>query len=349
MAASHTLAAVFASFGTPSSVLRVKRIPLPAITPKSVRLKFLASPINPADVNQIQGVYPLKPTFHDGIGAIGGNEGVAEVLEIGDNVRSLKAGDWVVPKTNGFGTWRVLANAEEGDVIKVDSRGASAVSVGSVSVNPCTAYRMLKDFVKLSSGDIIIQNGANSAVGQAVIQLAHAWGLKTVNVVRDRPDLASLENELKDLGADVIVTEDSSRQWAGKIKSLNSGAPKLALNCVGGKSATNLARNLSHGAPLITYGGMSKEPLPLPASLLIFNDLQFRGFWMSRWYSHCSEEERATMTRDILDLSVAGKFKEPWHTTISWGNGGEEEVGPRIVGAVDAALGGKVKKQILVP
>jgi len=35
-------------------------------------------------------------------------------------------------------------------------------------------------------GDVIIQNGANSAVGQSVIQIAKAWGIKTINVIRDR-------------------------------------------------------------------------------------------------------------------------------------------------------------------
>ena len=37
-------------------------------------------------------------------------------------------------------------------------------------------------------GDAVVQNGANSAVGQNVIQLAAAWGLKTINIIRDRCD-----------------------------------------------------------------------------------------------------------------------------------------------------------------
>jgi len=45
---------------------------------------------------------------------------------------------------------------------------------------------MLKDFVDLRPGDWIIQNGANSAAGQAVIQIAAARGLKTINCVRNR-------------------------------------------------------------------------------------------------------------------------------------------------------------------
>lgn len=43
-------------------------------------------------------------------------------------------------------------------------------TAATISVNPGTAYRMLKDFVPLKNGDTVIQNGANSAVGQAVIQ-----------------------------------------------------------------------------------------------------------------------------------------------------------------------------------
>ena len=42
------------------------------------------------------------------------------------------------------------------------------------------------DFVCVTSGDCVIQNGANSGVGQSVIQLAAAWGIKTINIIRDR-------------------------------------------------------------------------------------------------------------------------------------------------------------------
>jgi hypothetical protein len=51
---------------------------------------------------------------------------------------------------------------------------------------------MLKDFIHLQPGDWVIQNGANSAVGQAVIQIAAAQGLKTINLIRDRFVVCSL-------------------------------------------------------------------------------------------------------------------------------------------------------------
>jgi trans-2-enoyl-CoA reductase len=47
-------------------------------------------------------------------------------------------------------------------------------------------------------------------------------------------------------------------------------APKLGLNCVGGKSASELIRKLGQKGVMVTYGGMSREPVTVPTSLLIF-------------------------------------------------------------------------------
>lgn len=56
---------------------------------------------------------------------------------------------------------------------------------------------MLLDFVNLKPGDVVIQNGANSAVGQAVMQIAKTMNVKTVNVVRDREDIDQLKQRLE--------------------------------------------------------------------------------------------------------------------------------------------------------
>jgi NADPH:quinone reductase-like Zn-dependent oxidoreductase len=54
-------------------------------------------------------------------------------------------------------------------------------------------------------------------------------------------------------------------------------APRLALNCVGGKSATELARHLGHGGTMVSYGAMGRAPISLPTSLFIFKDIVRRG------------------------------------------------------------------------
>lgn len=163
----------------------------------------MAAPINPADINTIQGVYPIKPTLP----AIPGNEGVAEIIAVGDDVKKLKIGDWVIPVKNAWGTWRTHALCSENELQKITS-GLDVVSAATMSINPCTAYRMLKDFVELEPGDVVIQNGANSACGQSVIQLCKYWGLRSVNIVRNRENLDELKKNLSQLGADYVFTEE---------------------------------------------------------------------------------------------------------------------------------------------
>ena len=59
-----------------------------------------------------------------------------------------------------------------------------AAYAATIMANPGSAYRMLRDFAQLKPGDVIIQNGANSMVGLAVVQMARELGLKTINIVR---------------------------------------------------------------------------------------------------------------------------------------------------------------------
>ena len=45
---------------------------------------------------------------------VGGNEGLAEVTGVGDDVKNLERSDWVVIKASHVGTWRSAANLREG-------------------------------------------------------------------------------------------------------------------------------------------------------------------------------------------------------------------------------------------
>lgn len=75
-----------------------------------------------------------------------------------------------------------------------------------------------------------------------------------------------------------------------------------------------MLRLLGNEAEVVTYGAMSKAPLPVPPSALIFQDIIFRGFWQSRWYAKKSSEERSVMTQELVRLMSEGKvcfFKAP--------------------------------------
>ena len=60
-----------------------------------------------------------------------------------------------------------------------------------------------------------------------------------------RPEIDALRNELQELGATHVVTdvELGSLETRNRIKGwVGKNKPLLGLNCVGGKSATELAR-----------------------------------------------------------------------------------------------------------
>lgn len=185
------------------------------------------------------------------------------------------------------------------------------VAAASLTVNPCTAFRMLKDFVKLQQGDTVIQNGGNSAVGQAVIQLCRIWGLNSVSVVRNRPDLDELIAYLKKLGASEVLTEEQVRTTT-IFKDGCLPRPKLALNCVGGKSATEILRHLAPKGQLVTYGAMSRESVTAPNAALIFKDIQFRGYWMARWTTENAKNgNHKKMMDELIALYLDGHLQGP--------------------------------------
>lgn len=304
---------MYRTHGDPSRVVQLEGVALPSLGAKDVLVKVLAAPINPSDINMIQGTYAILPDLP----AVGGNEGVAQVVEVGSQVKSLKAGDWVIPKDAGLGTWRTQAVLPEDDVISVPN-DIPLVSAATLGVNPCTAFRMLSDFEDLNPGDSVIQNAANSGVGQAVIQIAAARGINTINVIRDRPEFTELSDKLKAIGASHVIKEEALRKHEIKELFKTCPKPKLALNGVGGKSATELLRHLQIGGSMVTYGGMSKQPVTVPVSALIFKDVKVRGFWVTQWKRVHSHDGRAfrAMLDELCSLIKQGKLTAPACTEV---------------------------------
>jgi trans-2-enoyl-CoA reductase len=170
---------------------------------------------------------------------------------------------------------------------------------------------MLMDFEKLNPGDCVIQNGGNSAVGQAVIQLCRELGLKCVSLIRPREDFKAIKAKLLSLGnKDTIVITDD------ELRSSMKGKAQLGLNSVGGKSATEIIRALEPSRTLVTYGGMSRQPVIVPTSHLIFNDIRLKGFWMTRWNTENTIEARTKMLETIGGLMQANKFAPPEHKLV---------------------------------
>jgi mitochondrial enoyl-[acyl-carrier protein] reductase / trans-2-enoyl-CoA reductase len=288
-------AAVYEKHGNPADVLHVETRPWPTPAANEAVVKMCAAPINPADLNQTEGKYPVRPELP----ATPGFEGAGVVVELGGGVTGLTTGALVILPHN-IGTWREAVAAKADELVVVPD-GIEPVQAAMLKINPLTAWRLLHDYVDLQKGDWLIQNAANSAAGRDVIQIARELGYKTANVVRR----AELVNELRAEGGDVVLIDGENLRQ--EVKNATGGASiRLGLNSVGGDSALRLANCLAPSGTLVSFGAMSLQPLKIPTGLLIFKDLRFRGIWINKWYDNATPSERIETFRPIFEMARRG-------------------------------------------
>ena len=291
-------AAVYETHGNPADVLQVETRPWPTPAVDEAVVKMSAAPINPADLNQIEGKYPVRAALP----ATPGFEGAGVVIESGADVKGLTSGALVILPHN-IGTWRDAVAVKAEDLVVVPD-GIEPIQAAMLKINPLTAWRLLHDYVDLQKGDWLIQNAANSAAGRDVMQIAHELGYKTVNVVRR----AELVDELLAEGGDVVLVDGDNLR--DEVKSATGGASiRLGLNSVGGESALRLANCLAPGGTLVSFGAMSLQPLKIPTGLLIFKDLRFRGIWINKWYDNSTPSERMETFQSLFDMARRGLLK----------------------------------------
>ena len=291
-------AAVYEKHGNPADVLRIETRPWPTPAADEAVVKMYAAPINPADLNQIEGKYPVRPELP----ATPGFEGAGVVVQSGAEVKGLTSGALVILPHN-IGTWRDAVAVKAQELVVVPD-GIEPVQAAMLKINPLTAWRLLHDYVDLQKGDWLIQNAANSAAGRDVIQIAHELGYRTVNVVRR----AELVDELRPEGGDVVLVDGDNLRDAVKNATGNASI-RLRLNSVGGESALRLANCLAPGGTLVSFGAMSLQPLKIPTGLLIFKDLRFRGIWINKWYDNATPSERMETFRPLFDIARRGLLK----------------------------------------
>ncbi len=272
--------------------------PWPRPAPDQLLVQMRAAPINPADLNQIEGKYPVRPELP----ATPGFEGAGVVVDAGGNASTIPAGTVVILPHN-LGTWREAVAVRTSDLVAVPPE-IDPVHAAMLKINPMTAWRLLHDYVEINRGEWVIQNAANSAAGRAVIQISRELGYKTVNIVRR----AELIDELCAEGGDVVLVDGENLR--DEVKHATSGAPiRFGLNAVGGESALRLANCLAPESTLVTFGAMSLQPLRIPNGLLIFKDLRFRGIWINKWYDNATMQERMDAFRSLFEMAKRGLLK----------------------------------------
>ncbi len=294
---------VFHETGKPSEVLELQHFTPVAPLSGEVLVRIHAAPINPADLNTIEGTYGVKPPLP----AVPGIEGCGVVEASGSP--DFLTGERVI-FLHRASTWASHSTVAADSLIKLPA-DIDPLQAAMLKVNPATAWRLLHGFENLSHGDWIVQNLGNSAVGRCVIQLARDLGIRTISFVRR----CEVIDELTALGADHVLTDDDEGMQAAK-DMLGGANAALAFNAVGGDSALRLMKLLREGGSHITYGAMGRKPLTLPNGLLIFRDIRVRGLWVTKWVQNAPEEEVRATYQNLASRVAAGKLVQPVDRTF---------------------------------
>jgi NADPH:quinone reductase len=277
---------VFDRFGDPSEVLDVREAATPEPGPGEVRVRMLASPLNPSDLLFVRGEYGRRTTLP----ASAGFEGAGVVEAAGKGILGrLRLGRRVAVINGRGGNWQEQVIVPARQVVPVPAN-LTDEQAATFFVNPASAFVMTRWVLRVPPGAWLLQTAAGSALGRMVIRLGRYHGFRTINLVRRREQV----EELKKAGADeVICTADESIEK--RVQAITEGqGVRYAIDAVGGATASEVVRALGANGRMLVYGTLSEDPLSVHPRVLMVGQKRIEGFWLSEW---AQQQRIVTMLR----------------------------------------------------
>ncbi|KAA9353163.1 zinc-dependent alcohol dehydrogenase family protein [Larkinella humicola] len=292
----------FSTIGKPADTLQVIDTFLPEPGPGEVRIKVIASPINPSDLMFVQNLYGIQPELPSGAGF----EGVGIVDALGEGV-TMRTGIRV--SFTAIGAWSEYVLANQRSLIPVPDALSDEVAA-QLFVNPFSAYAMLEES-GLQPGQWVLLTAAGSSFSKLVIQLCKLKGIQTIGTVRHN----ELDDELKALGITAIVNTEKEK-LTNRVKALTEGkGVTCVLEAVGGNTASDALKCLAKGGTMILYGVLSMQNPSFNVGLMIFRELTIKGFWLTDWMRRVDSQTRQNVARNVITLLVGGQIQVPVEAT----------------------------------
>ena len=292
--------AIHQTFGDPADVLAPGESPLPRPGAGQVRIKTILSPIHNHDLWTVRGQYGYKPELP----AIGGTEAVGLIDALGPDVTGVALGQRVAV-ASVHGTWAEYFLAPTGGLVPLPETIPDEAAAQLIAM-PFSAISLL-DFLNVESGDWVIQNTANGAVGKTLAMLASARGVNVVNLVRR--DAGVEELAALDIANAVSTAADG---WKDKVRAITGEAPiRAAVDSIGGTASRDLIGLLGENGLLVSFGSMAGEPMLIPSGDVIFKQATVKGFWGAKVSAAMPVQKRIGLIGELMQLVASGALKLP--------------------------------------
>ena len=286
----------------PPAVLQCLDVPMPEPGPGEVLIRAHAIGVGMPDCLIRAGTYSHMPSLP----ATPGTELAGLIEKVGAGVTTRQVAQRVYttarerPHRGGHYAEYVAAPAEATFVLPDNVEFEAAAALANYQV----AYHIFNDALHLRQGDTVLIFAAAGGMGNALIDLAKAAGLRVIGVVSS----ADKARFVRELGADHVV--DRKVEKVGeRVKEITRGRGVEAI--IDPVAGAGFADNIDMLAPcgtLLIYGALGgKAPLDLlPTPRLRKNSPAVRQFTIHTW-DHLVEERRAGM-RALIDMLATGKL-----------------------------------------
>ncbi len=232
--------------GEPAEVMSLVEVPIPKPGPDQVLVSVLGSAANFPDALLCRGQYQVKPQlpFTPGVELCG------EVVEIGDGVTGLGAGDRVLGRPvlphGGFAEYALMdAGATFQAPASLDNAQAASFYIGYQ-----TGWFGLHRRARLRAGETLLVHAAAGGVGSAAVQLGKAAGAQVIGVVGG-PEKARVAAEL---GADIVI-DRHQQDFVEVVKAATDGrGADVIYDPVGGETYRRSTKCIAFEGRILVVG-----------------------------------------------------------------------------------------------
>jgi NADPH:quinone reductase-like Zn-dependent oxidoreductase len=265
--------------------LAVREVPEPPTGPGQVKVRVVATSINPIDWKLREG--ERRPGMSLELPAILGRDAAGEVVEIGAGVTRFRLGARVAGLVWGGYAERVVAKEDAWAEVPASLNLVDAAAVPLVGL---TGAELIDEGARPRAGDTVLVTGALGSVGRSAVHTAKARGAKVWAGVRSSQKSAAAE-----LGAEGVVVLDDDHDGGQAPTPIWDAIA----DTVGGAAIQRLLDHIRRGGSVGTVVG---EP---PGA-------RERGLDVRQIWAHPDPERLSALLRAVAEgtlvIPIAGRF-----------------------------------------
>lgn len=281
-------AVVLREIGGPNK-LQIEQVDVPAPKANEVLIQVKYAALNRRDVFITYGLYPGME-----LPSVLGSDGAGVVVEVGNDVTNVKAGDEVIinpalhwGETRAYHSvdHRILGMPSDGTfaeyvVVPAENvfRKPSHLSFEEAAALPLagvTAFRSLMYRGNLQKGETVLIPGIGSGVALLALQIAVAYGAK-VFVTSSSDEKLEKAKQLGARGGANYRKEN----WEKELKKQMDGGADLIIDGVGGDNFIHMINLAKPGGRIVNFGATSGPVKNLLLPRVFFKHLDIKGSTM---------------------------------------------------------------------